>query len=181
MTVSKIYAAAQARLCAAGWDNEDARGAARILADEAAGARFSHLSQPEKAIEGDALARWQANLEKVERGVPLPYVLGRREFCGLEFICDERGLIPRPETEMLVEAAIADLKNHPAPRVADLGTGSGCIAVSVAHALPQARVWATDLRLFGDHLWALESRGSQTVHTIVGTNAKVATSRVGAP
>ena len=145
MIVSEIYAAAQARLCAAGWDNEEARGAARILADEAAGARFSHLSRPEKAIQGDAFARWQANLEKVERGVPLPYVLGRQEFFGLEFICDERGLIPRPETEMLVETAVADLKNHPTPRVADLGTGSGCIAVAVAQALPQARVWASDV------------------------------------
>ena len=144
MTVAEIYAAALRRLRAAGWDDDEARGVARMLADQAAGARFSHLSQPEKALDKAALARWREDLEKVAGGVPLPYVLDRREFFGLELLCDERALIPRPETEILVEAAIEKLKDHAAPRVADLGTGSGAIAVSVAHALPRATIWATD-------------------------------------
>lgn len=147
MTVSEIYAAALARLREAGWEHEESRGTARILADEATGTRFSHLSQPEKALESEILALWQDNLETVAGGVPLPYVLGRREFFGLEFLCDKRALIPRPETEILVEAAIEKLKGFAAPRIADLGTGSGCIAVSLAHALPLAQVWATDLSL----------------------------------
>ena len=145
MTVSQIYAAALARLRETGWDAHEARGTARILADEAAGARFAHLSQPERIIDGETLALWHKNIEKVARGVPLPYVLGRREFFGLEFLCDNRALIPRPETEMLVETALEKLQNIAAPRIADLGTGSGCIAVALAHALPQAQVCATDL------------------------------------
>jgi len=144
MTVAEIHAAALKRLREAGWDDDEARGAARMLADESAGARFSHLAQPERALDESVLARWGENLEKVAAGVPLPYVLGRREFCGLEMICDERALIPRPETEMLVESAIEKLRDHPAPQIADFGTGSGAIAVSVAHALPRARLFATD-------------------------------------
>ncbi len=145
MTVSEIHAEALARLRELGWHTDEARGTARILTDEAAQTRFAHLSQPEKMIDGETLALWRKNIEKVAHGVPLPYVLGRREFFGLEFICDERALIPRPETEMLVEAATELLTDHAAPRIADLGTGSGCIAVSITHALPHARIYATDL------------------------------------
>jgi release factor glutamine methyltransferase len=74
---------------------------------------------------------------------PLAYVTGETEFMGLRFHCDARALVPRPDTEVLVEAVLAR-----APRgellVAEIGTGTGCIAVSLAHFLPRARVVATD-------------------------------------
>ncbi|MDD5465700.1 MAG: peptide chain release factor N(5)-glutamine methyltransferase [Candidatus Omnitrophica bacterium] len=80
-------------------------------------------------------------------GEPLQYILGSCEFMGCEFKVDQRALIPRPETEILVESAIAELKAmaNVAPKILDLGTGSGCIAISIAKLLPRARVLAADI------------------------------------
>ncbi|AVX19533.1 release factor glutamine methyltransferase [Carboxydocella sporoproducens DSM 16521] len=75
---------------------------------------------------------------------PLAYVLGEKEFMGLAFRVTPAVLIPRPETELLVERIVADLSDHPAPWIADVGTGSGAIVVSLAVLLPRARLWATD-------------------------------------
>ncbi len=81
-------------------------------------------------------------------GEPLQYLLGTQEFCGLEFEVGPAVLIPRPETELLVQELTA-LSERPAqghaPLIADIGTGSGCIAVALAHAKPDAQVYATDL------------------------------------
>jgi len=80
-------------------------------------------------------------------GEPLQYILGRCEFMGLEFKVDPRAFIPRPETEILVESAVNELKatGNLCPKVFDLGTGCGCIAVSIAKLFPQAIVWAGDI------------------------------------
>lgn len=84
-------------------------------------------------------------LKKLEAGEPLPYVLGKWEFFGLEFDLTPDVLIPRPETELLVEKALAWLHPSTSPRVADIGTGSGAIAVAIAKHIPQARILATDI------------------------------------
>jgi release factor glutamine methyltransferase len=85
-------------------------------------------------------------LKKLERGEPLPYVLGKWEFFGLEFELTNDVLIPRPETELLVETAIAWLKAHPGKRnLVDIGTGSGAIAIAIAKHVPDARILATDI------------------------------------
>ncbi|TLY14606.1 MAG: peptide chain release factor N(5)-glutamine methyltransferase [Nitrospirae bacterium] len=75
---------------------------------------------------------------------PLQYLLGSQEFCGLDFLVDRSVLIPRPETELLVEQVVQ--RNHRTwPLIiADIGTGSGCIAVALARALPTAVLYATD-------------------------------------
>ncbi len=78
-------------------------------------------------------------------GEPMAYILGRREFMGREFRVTPDVLIPRPETEGLVEAALTALSDRQAPRVLDLGTGSGIVAISIALARPDARVTATDI------------------------------------
>jgi len=81
-------------------------------------------------------------------GEPLQYILGSTEFMGLEFKVDPRALIPRPETEILVSAALEKLKSRGQAlpyKILDLGTGSGCIAVAIAKRLPQALIWATDI------------------------------------
>jgi release factor glutamine methyltransferase len=83
-------------------------------------------------------------------GEPLQYILGSTEFMGLEFKVDKRALIPRPETEILVSSALEKLKSRGKVvqlKILDLGTGSGCIAVSIAKLLPQASVWAADISL----------------------------------
>jgi release factor glutamine methyltransferase len=76
--------------------------------------------------------------------VPVAYLVGERDFHALAFHVDERVLVPRPETEHLVDAGIGALADLPEPVFADVGTGSGCIAVSVLHALPRARAHALD-------------------------------------
>jgi len=76
---------------------------------------------------------------------PLQYLLGTQEFYGLEFVVGPEVLIPRPETELLVRFVEAQVQDDEAPRIADIGTGSGCIAVTLAHRLPRAQVYATDV------------------------------------
>lgn len=85
-------------------------------------------------------------LRRLESGVPLPYVLGHWEFYTLDFALTPDVLIPRPETELLVEKALNWLQSHPRRRkCADVGTGSGCIAVTLAKNIPDANVVATDI------------------------------------
>ena len=76
---------------------------------------------------------------------PSAYIVGHREFWGRDFIVTPAVLIPRPETEFVVDEAVAHLRGVPAPRVADIGTGSGCIAIAVAAEVPGARFIATDV------------------------------------
>lgn len=78
-------------------------------------------------------------------GEPLQYIRGKTEFFSREFVVDDRVLIPRPETEILVETAIARAK--PGARVVDIGTGSGCIAISLERSRPDLRVTGVDLSI----------------------------------
>ncbi|ETD67277.1 N5-glutamine S-adenosyl-L-methionine-dependent methyltransferase, partial [Pelistega indica] len=83
----------------------------------------------------------QSLVERRLAGEPMAYILGEREFMGLLFQVNPKVLIPRPDTETLVEAAIQWVEQHqPQARVLDLGTGSGAIAVSIAHYCPKAQV-----------------------------------------
>ncbi len=76
---------------------------------------------------------------------PLPYITGEQWFYGRPFKINRAVLIPRPETELLVEAALALSREIPSPRFADIGTGSGCLAVTLAAERPDCQVWATDI------------------------------------
>lgn len=89
--------------------------------------------------------RFSEWLERRRRREPTAYILGVREFWGLEFEVSPAVLIPRPETEFLVEEATALLPRLDETHVADVGTGSGCVAVSIAHERPRAHVTATDI------------------------------------
>ena len=79
------------------------------------------------------------------RGEPLQYITGQREFFGLDFEVSPAVLIPRPETELIVEAAVELCRDDSAPIIADIGTGSGCIAISILHELEAAEALATDI------------------------------------
>ncbi|HEX8465171.1 MAG TPA: peptide chain release factor N(5)-glutamine methyltransferase [Abditibacterium sp.] len=126
-------------------DRAEAHGRARLLLDAITGTRFSHLMAPDKQLEPWQVQRSRQWLADALRGRPIPYILNRAAFYGLDFMVDERVLIPRPETELLVETALDGLQNCREPRVADLGTGSGIIAVSLAKSRPDAQVLALDL------------------------------------
>ena len=87
---------------------------------------------------------FQQLVDRRARREPLQYILGIQEFCGLSFKVTPDVLIPRPETELLVEAAAAFLKNASRPTIVDLCTGSGCIAVTLAKESGSARIFAAD-------------------------------------
>jgi release factor glutamine methyltransferase len=97
-------------------------------------------------LDSAFLAQFQALVRRRAAGEPLHYLTGEREFYGLSFHVTPSVLIPRPETEILVEKAVALARKRTGGlRFVDVGTGSGCIAVSLAHELPEARGWATDV------------------------------------
>lgn len=102
------------------------------------------LAHDEDAIEPQALAAFTAMCERRLAGEPVAYLVGRKEFFGLELQVDARVLVPRPDTEVLVEWSLAVLAGTDTPRVADLGTGSGAIALAIQHRRPDARVTAID-------------------------------------
>lgn len=104
------------------------------------------LAHPELTLTPAQQTQLTESLTRLQNGEPFPYVLGAWEFFGLEFEVSPAVLIPRPETELLVEKAIIWAQNHPAlRRIADIGTGSGAIAISLAKHLPQVRILATDI------------------------------------
>jgi release factor glutamine methyltransferase len=107
--------------------------------------RTQLLARLDRLPDSDQLQRFQMNLERVLKDEPLAYVVGHREFYDLDLITDRRALIPRPETECLIEEALARLADRLAPLIADVGTGCGAIAVTLAKHMPRARVIATDL------------------------------------
>ncbi len=84
-------------------------------------------------------------IERRLNGEPTAYITKHREFYGLDFYVDTRALIPRPESETLVEKALEYARNHRVSTIADIGTGCGAIAISLALNLPQAKVYATDI------------------------------------
>jgi release factor glutamine methyltransferase len=124
----------------------DARWQAELLLRSAlreTRARFlAALSQEIDDKSWQHFVRW---IDARSQGSPLQYLIGSQEFMGLEIAVTPAVLIPRPDTEVLVEQAIRLLECHPAPRVADLATGSGAIALALAHHLPRAQVIATDI------------------------------------
>jgi release factor glutamine methyltransferase len=104
------------------------------------------MAHPQAEINEAQSNRLQSQLQRLETGEPLPYVIGHWEFYGLDFQLNPAVLIPRPETELLVDQASAWLQANPMRnQAADVGTGSGCIAVSLAAHHPDLRVTATDV------------------------------------
>jgi release factor glutamine methyltransferase len=104
------------------------------------------MAHPEVRLTTEQQKHLDDSLRRLERGESFPYVLGHWEFFGLDLDITPDVLIPRPETELLVEKALAWLAESPVRRtVADVGTGSGAIAVSIAVNMPDAHVLATDI------------------------------------
>ncbi len=105
------------------------------------------LAHPEASLTPEQAATYAAHIARRAGGEPLPYITGRVEFYGLDFTVTPAVLIPRPETELLVEEALVWLQDHPQATAADIGAGSGCIAVTLAVQTPALRLIATDCSL----------------------------------
>ncbi len=119
------------------------RADARVLLEIASGRRREWLiAHGDEAADGPTVERFRALAARRRAGEPVAYLVGHREFRGLRLGVGPEVLIPRPETEGLVELALARLT--PGAALLDLGTGSGAIAIAIAHARPDVRVTATD-------------------------------------
>lgn len=104
------------------------------------------VAHPETNLDSQQAIQMDLLLERLSSGEPLPYLLRHQEFYGLDFMVNDAVLIPRPETELLVEEAIHWLQLHPDKRLAaDVGSGSGCIAICLAHHIPDLTLVASDL------------------------------------
>jgi release factor glutamine methyltransferase len=118
---------------------------ARALLARATGAtRESLVAFPETVVAPEAAARVEVLAARRRAGEPMAYLLGVQEFYGRPFRVTPAVLIPRPETELLVDLALDALRPVARPRVLELGTGSGCIAITLALARPDAHIVATD-------------------------------------
>jgi release factor glutamine methyltransferase len=102
-------------------------------------------AHPEASLNSEQAATYARWVERRAAGEPLPYITGQIEFFGLMFAVTPDVLIPRPETETLVETALTWLKTHPAATAVDVGTGSGCIPVALAVHAPALHIYATDI------------------------------------
>lgn len=108
--------------------------------------RAALLAHPERPLTPEQAATFRALIARRAEGVPVAYLTGRRAFFDLELLVTPDVLIPRPETEGLVELALDWAREHSGRlRIVDVGTGSGAIALALARHLPRAQVWAVDL------------------------------------
>jgi release factor glutamine methyltransferase len=103
------------------------------------------LTHPDAQLTPEQAAAYESWIARRSRNEPVQYILGEQEFFGLKFRVTPAVLIPRPETEHLVEAALTRADHSTRVLIADVGTGSGAIAVALAHALPRAQVTALDI------------------------------------
>jgi len=146
MTIHDLVQGARDRFLQAGISSTLAGLDAEVLARRVLGwdqARF--LTNRHDRATSVFLLNYEPLVARRERREPVSYILGTREFYGLDFEVGPDVLIPRPETELVVEEALALLSNDSAPVIVDVGTGSGCIAISLAIAMPSARLIASDV------------------------------------
>jgi release factor glutamine methyltransferase len=144
MTAAALLQDAAATLAAAGvaspeWDAE------RLLRHVLGWDRATLVADRDRLVPDPAAERFRALLRRRAAREPLQYILGTQAFWKHEFLVTPAVLIPRPETELLVETSLELLKGVEKPVVVDVGTGSGCIALSIAAERPDAEVHATDI------------------------------------
>lgn len=143
MTLRSAWMQTRSRLERAGID--DTVLEAEVILRHALGIdRAAFFAALEEQPDGEALRLADSLAQRREQGEPLAYILGHREFYGLDILVTPAVLIPRQETELLVDAILEVGSGRPDPILADVGTGSGAIAVAAAVNLPSCRVYATD-------------------------------------
>jgi release factor glutamine methyltransferase len=146
ISLSETIAQARARLVASGVRPDEAAVDVDVYARTILGwDKATLLTNLREAAPADLEPRFSEWIGRRERGEPTAYIVRTREFWGRPFLVTPAVLVPRPETEFIVEEAIPLIRDVAAPRIADIGTGSGILAVTLAAELPAATVVATDL------------------------------------
>ena len=144
MTLKQALIRAREKLDAAGID--DASLEAEILLRHVLESTRAQLyTDLDKELKPEQAELYQKLIARRLNGEPSAYITNQREFYGLDLFVDSRVLIPRPETEILVEKTLECAQNYSAPVIADIGTGCGAIAICLAINLPEAKIYATDL------------------------------------
>ncbi len=142
--MNKIFRTLEERLAAAG--NGNPRRSVEELAAHVMGCRPLEIYFREMSAEQSA--ELERSIARAEKGEPIQYIIGYVDFRGLEILCDSRALIPRPETELLVEEVLTFCPRFGTSdflRIADVCTGTGCIGLALAQELPNARIVAIDI------------------------------------
>lgn len=142
-TVATLFADGQAMLEQAGIDNA-AQETVWLLEAALAETHLALRLDPHRALSPAERTRSRDLLTRRANREPLQYLLGTQEFCGLDFEVTPSVLIPRPETELLLDEVVRFVRSGHAANVVDVGTGSGCLAVALAKAVPSASVYAVD-------------------------------------
>lgn len=142
-TIGRLLAEARPRLAAAPF-GAPPREALLLLGHVLGLSEAQVIAREDREVAPAEEGRFRELLERRLTGEPVAYLLGEREFFGRPFFVDDRVLIPRPETEHIVEAALAE-RLPASPWILDIGTGSGCLAVTLALEIPGATVVASDL------------------------------------
>jgi len=136
------------------WSRKDleARGVDRarldseVLLGHALGLRRLDLyTNFDRPLSPDELASFRQLITRRRKREPVAHITGKKEFYSLDFHISPDVLIPRPETELIVERVLAEFNEAATPMIADVGTGSGCLAITLAHHLKHAQVWASDI------------------------------------
>jgi release factor glutamine methyltransferase len=161
MALAAVHTLGDALALAEQWlravpDNDSAALDAQLLLAHVTGfSRAAVLAYPERPLAPEDAERYAALVARRAAHEPVAYLIGHREFMGLDFLTDARALVPRPETELLVEAALAEVRarletpTSLAPVVADIGTGSGAIAVALTAHEPRLKmIYATDISTY---------------------------------
>jgi release factor glutamine methyltransferase len=145
LTVIEVLKAASGHLQKHG--SGSARLDAEVLLARALGLRRLDLYlQFDRPLSDEELSDYRDLTKRRARGEPVAYLVGHKEFMALDFEVTADVLVPNPDTEVLVQRAVAIARSAPANlRVADVGTGSGCIAIALAHYAPSVEVWAVDI------------------------------------
>jgi len=143
MNIKQAVESATARLSSV---SDSANLDARLLTCHACGIEPTQLiTHPEQELSSEQEKLFNSILDRRAKGEPLAYITGSKEFWSLDFAVNKQVLIPRPETELLVELTLEAIANKKSPRILDLGTGSGAIAISIARERSDCTVVATDI------------------------------------